>query len=179
MTVHAFVDESRRGSQYIVAVAIAEPANLRYLRRDLRLLLLPGQRELHFKAEQDPRRRTLTDAIARLPVELQIYRHSCTRFGEPARQRCLDQITRDLLNRGAHRLVLDSRSQLDTKDEATIRAAVARHPHRTRFVYEHVGSANESMLWIADAAAWCFGAGGHWKKRIDKIITAVVNVHDA
>jgi hypothetical protein len=177
MTVHAFVDESRRGTQYIVAVAIAEPANLRQLRRELRALLLPGQRELHFKAEQDPRRRILCDAIARLPVEVQIYRHPCTRYGEPARQQCLAQLTRDLLDRGAHRLVLDSRAQLDSKDEVTIRAALSKHPHRTRFVYEHIGSSCEAMLWTADAAAWCFGAGSHWRTRIDQLITTVIDLN--
>ena len=56
MTVHAFVDESRHGSRYFVAAAIARPQNLRPLRRDLRSLLLPGQRELHFKKEKEPRR---------------------------------------------------------------------------------------------------------------------------
>lgn len=176
MTVHAFVDESRRSSLYIVAAAIAQPANLRHLRRDLRALLLPGQRELHFNDQKDPRRRALADAMARLPLEVWIYHRTVSRYAEPSRQECIDRISSDLLARGAHRLVLDTRGQLDANDEVTIRTAVIRHPHRTRFVYEHVDSTSEALLWAADAAAWCYGAGGHWRKRIDQIVAGVVDL---
>lgn len=176
MTVHAFVDESRRGSLYLVAAAIAQPGHLRQLRRELRRLLLPGQREVHFNDQKDPRRRVLADAIARLLVEVRVYRRSCDRDDEPYRQECIDRITSDLLIRGAHRLVLDSRAELDANDEATIRAAIVRHPHSTRLVYEHVDSASECLLWVADASAWCFGAGGHWRKRIDPIVSAVIDL---
>jgi uncharacterized protein DUF3800 len=176
MTVHAFVDESRRGSTYFVAGAIAIPADLRQLRRELNGLLLPRQRELHFHTEKDPRRRGLADAIARLPAEVQIYTRSCERSDEPARQKCLEQVIRDLLDRGAHRLVIDSRSHRDKSDEATIRGVVARHPHTVPLVYEHLESTSEPMLWIADAAAWCFKRGGQWRKRIDQIISGVIDL---
>jgi len=176
MTVHAFVDESRRGSHYIVAVALVEPGNLRLLRRDLRGLLRPGQRELHFNDQKDPQRRVLADAIARLPVEVRIYRRCIDRYAEPARQVCIDRLVCDLLTDGAHRLVLDSRAQLDAKDEATIWAAIRRHPHRTRLVFEHFDSASEAVLWVADATAWCFGAGGAWRRRVDPIVREVIDV---
>ena len=177
MPIHAFADESRRGSTYHLAVAIAEPANLRGLRRELRNLLLPGQRELHFKREWEPRQRQLVRAIARLPICVHIYLRSCDRAEELARQACIERLACDLLDRGAHRLVLDSRSELDSKDEATIRAAVKRHPHETRFRYEHVDSTSESLLWVADAVAWCFGAGGHWRKRVEPIVAVVVDLN--
>jgi len=173
MTVHAFVDESRRGSQYTMAVAIAEPVKLRLLRRDLRGLLLPAPRELHFNDQKDPRRRVLSDVIARLPVRVAIYRRSVDRYVESSRQECVDRLCCDLLAQGAHRLVLDSRAQLDRHDAATIRTAMLRHPDCKRFVYEHVDSTSESMLWVADATAWCFGAGGHWRRRVEPIVSSV------
>jgi hypothetical protein len=43
-------------------------------------------------------------------------------------------------------------------------------------VYEHVDSTSESLLWIADIVAWCFGAGQEWRKRIDPIVTTVVDL---
>jgi hypothetical protein len=177
MTVHAFVDESRRGSVYFLATATAEPTNLRLLRRELRCVLLPGQRELHFKKEKEPRQRRLAVTISRLPVEVHIYLRACERKEELARQACVQQLARDLLDRGAHRIVFDSRDQQDAKDEATIRAVVAHHPHRTRFVYEHVDSASEPLLWVADAAAWCFGAGGGWRKQIEPIVAGVTDLN--
>jgi hypothetical protein len=176
MTVHAFVDESRRGPRYFVAVAIAEPANLRSLRRELRTLLLRGQRELHFKREKEPRQRQLAAALCRLPVEVHIYQHPCKRKDEPARQSCIDRLTRDLLERGAVRLVIDSRSNRDVNDESTIRRVIGQHTHRTTMTYEHVDSTSEPLLWVADPAAWCVNAGGLWRKRIDAIITTVVDL---
>jgi hypothetical protein len=176
MTVHAFADESRRGTQYLIAMAIASPCDLRGLRRDLRALLLPGQRELHFKREKESRQRQIADAIARLPAEVHIYLRRRERYEETARQSCIAHLMRYLLDRGAHRLVLDSRAELDVHDENTIRAAVVDHPHHPRFVYEHVDSVGEPLLWIADTAAWCFGAGGHWRKRVDRIITTITDL---
>jgi hypothetical protein len=176
MPVHAFVDESRRGSRYLLATAIAEPTNLRLLRRDVRGLLLPGQRELHFKREKDYRRRQIAAAITGLPVEVRVYARSCERNEEPARQACLRYLARDLLDRGAHRLVIDSRDELDTNDELTIRTVVTGHPHRTRFVYEHVDSTSDPLPWVADMAAWCFGASGRWRKQLSPILASVTDL---
>lgn len=176
MTVHAFADESRRGSTYYVAAAIATPANLQHIRRELRSMLLPGQRELHFKKEKEPRQRQLADAIGRLPVEVWIYQRSCDRSDEPARQTCIESVVRSLVECGANRLVIDSRSHRDHLDEVTIRGVVGRNPHPVPLVYEHVSSTCEAILWIADAAAWCFSAGSGWRKRIGAITTAVVNL---
>jgi hypothetical protein len=36
-----------------------------------------------------------------------------------------------------------------------------------------VDSTTESLLWIADSVAWCFGAGGEWRKRVDPITSVV------
>jgi hypothetical protein len=173
MTVHAFADESRHGTTYLVAVALAHPAKLRTLRRDLRALLLPGQREVHFNNEKEPRRRMLADAIARLPATVELYTRSCDRHDEPARQECLGRLTRDLLDRGAHRLVIDSRSQRDARDEATIRRTIAEHAHAVPLSYEHVSSTAEPIPWIADCVAWCYQRGGQWRGRIGPLIDAV------
>lgn len=176
MPVHAFADESRRGCRYTVVAAIAMPRNLRHLRRDLRGLLLPGQRELHFKKEKEPRQRQLAAAICRLPVEVHVYQRSCERSDEPARQACIQRLTQDLLDRGAHRLAIDSRSNRDVKDEATIHKVIDRHAHSVPLVYEHLSSTSEPLLWVADSAAWCFSAGGHWRQRIKAIVGAVTNL---
>ncbi|MCA1674793.1 MAG: hypothetical protein LC799_22245 [Actinobacteria bacterium] len=54
MSMHAFVDESCRARAYLLTVALVDPADLVRLRRLLRGLLLPGQRELHCKKETLP-----------------------------------------------------------------------------------------------------------------------------
>lgn len=120
MPVHAFVDESVRPPQYLVAAAIVEPSRVR--------------------------------------------------------QECMAQLVQDLLARQAHRLVIDTRNIRDAHDERTLRAALGSHPSMSRLVYEHVDSTSESLLWIADVVAWCFGAGRDWRKRIDPIVNTVVDL---
>jgi hypothetical protein len=176
MTVHAFVDESARPPHYLIAAAIVEPAQVRLLRQSMRALLMRGQRELHFKKEKPIRRRALADAVSRLPVEVSVYSHSCRKLDEVARQVCIGQLVNDLLARQAHRLVIDSRNEQDIYDERTLRRLLGAHPSASRLVYEHVDSTNESLLWIADIVAWCFGAGREWRKRIDPIIGTVVDL---
>ncbi|HEX6356841.1 DUF3800 domain-containing protein [Actinophytocola sp.] len=176
MTVHAFVDESARPPQYLIAAAIVEPSQVRLLRQSMRALLMPGQRELHFKKEKPIRRRALADAVARLPVEMRVYLRRCRKLDESARQVCVTQLAHDLLTRRAHRLVIDSRNEQDIHDERTLRRLLGSHPSASQLVYEHVDSTSESLLWIADIVAWCFGAGQDWRKRIDPIVSAVVDL---
>jgi len=176
MTVHAFVDESARPPRYLVTAAIVEPANVRRLRRSMRALLRPGQRELHFYKEKPVHRKHLADTIARLPVEVNVYTRSWHRRDEPARQDCLARLVADLLGRQAHRLVIDSRNDKDIHDERTLRRVLGPHPSGSELVYEHVDSTSESLLWIADVAGWCFGAGAEWRKRIDPVVSRVVDV---
>lgn len=174
MTVHAFVDESRRGSRYFVAVALVHPVHLRAIRRDLLALLIRGQREIHFHNEKENRQRLLADSVARMPVQVDIYSRTCERQDEPARQHCIAELTRDLVRRKAGRLVIDSRSHRDTKDAATIRRILLADT--SPLTYEHIGSTGDPMLWVADIAAWCYGAGADWRKRLGPILSREIDL---
>lgn len=142
----------------------------------MRQLLLPGQRELHCYREKPARRRVLADAVARLPVEVRIYCRVWNRRPEPARQDCMECLAHDLLVRQAHRLAIDTRNERDLHDQRTLRRVLGPHPSASELVYEHVDSATESLLWIADLAAWCYGAGQEWRKRVDPITSAVIDL---
>ncbi|HEV3356095.1 MAG TPA: hypothetical protein VG247_04825, partial [Pseudonocardiaceae bacterium] len=97
------------------------------------------------------------------------------RTDEIARQACLELAVADLLEMGAHRLVIDSRAERDRLDGKTIRNLVPPdHPDHWNFSYEHSDSKSEPLCWIADAAGWCFGASGEWRRRIMPIIDDVI-----
>jgi hypothetical protein len=176
MTVHAFVDESRRNSTYYVAAAIVVPGQLTRTRKAMRSLLLPGQREIHFYKEKPPRRRAIVDYIARLPIEVEIYHRQCARHDEPTRQACLRQLADSLLQRRAQRLVIDSRQDRDAHDRHTLYEAM-KEWHEPELVYEHMSSTSDQLLWIADVAAWCYGTGGDWRCRIMPIIAKTYDVN--
>jgi hypothetical protein len=171
MTVHAFVDESARAGSYLLCATIVEPAHLTPTRRTLMSLLLRGARELHFKKEKEPRRRMLIDRMAALPVTSRLYVGTCSpKTEEAARQRCLALLAQDLLALQAHRLVLDTRDHRDNQDRQTLQHALGVRPSKTELIYEHVDSTAEPLLWISDAVAWCFGAGGDWRRRAGPLV---------
>jgi hypothetical protein len=169
--LHAFADESWRGGTYLVAAAVVDPADLDALRKRVRSLLLPGQRELHCKKESPARRRLIVSGLAAAGARAWVYSRRCQRKDqERARQDCLDRMVLDMVKVGAHRLVLDSRQESDRHDEVTIRAVLGNRPRETGLTYEHVDSAHELLLGVADVVGWCYGAGGDWRRRIAPVI---------
>lgn len=174
---HAFVDESVRGGVYLVGAVIVAPERVHSLRRDMRSLLLPGQRELHMKRESERRQRLVAQRIVAAGVSTQLYVAALgPRRGADARAACVSRLVADLVDCRAERLVLDSRtSGQDKLDEGVIRGALGGHPHRRGLRYEHVHSETEPLLWIADVVAWCHGRGGDWRRRIAPAISCVTD----
>lgn len=177
MTVHAFADESYRGSTYLMAVALVDPADLDVLRRRVRSLLLPGQRELHCFKESAARRRLIVSTLADAGARAMVYSRQCHRRDqERARQDCLDRLVVDMLKAGTHRLVLDSRKERNHHDEATIRSVLGNRPQDSGLTYEHLDSAHELLLGVADTVAWCYGAGGDWRRRIAPVVSKLIKL---
>jgi hypothetical protein len=178
VTIHAFIDESARGRTYLITVTVSAPHELGPVRRELKGLLLPGEREIHFKKTKNPRRRTLADRMSSMPVTAHVYMTDYTsKTEEDARQRCLDRTVRDLVVAGARRIVLDSRQwHRDVHDKGTLQRALGERPSKTELTYEHMESPMEPILWVSDAVGWCYGAGGAWKTRIGPIIERVVEL---
>ncbi|MFJ6670731.1 hypothetical protein ACIQMJ_06440 [Actinosynnema sp. NPDC091369] len=174
--MHAFVDESRRNDTYYLAAAIVQPRDLKRLRVGLRGLLLPGQRELHFYNEKQARRRLLVSKLVEFGPRVDIYRASCRRGEEPARQECVARLTDDLLDARGHRLVFDSREARDVLDVHTVRSALNKRRSENSLVYEHLDSVDEPLLWLADTAVWCYGAGGDWARRVAPMIGSVIRL---
>ncbi|MFD4252168.1 hypothetical protein [Amycolatopsis thermoflava] len=177
MPVHAFIDESVRDSRYYLCVAVLDPACLAETRKQLTALLLPGQRELHFKKEKPPRRRLLADRIGGLSAATSVYVTARTRKTEEQdRQRCLFEAVRDLVSARAHRVVIDSREEQDRHDQTTIYRALGGRPSDTGVSYEHLDSAAAPLLWIPDAVAWCYGAGSDWRRRVMPVVHQVIEL---
>ena len=62
MSGHVFDETKCRG--YLLVAGVVVPGDLAPTRRMLRGLVLPGQRRLHMKDENDQRRRSIATAIA-------------------------------------------------------------------------------------------------------------------
>ncbi|MCP2301475.1 hypothetical protein [Actinokineospora globicatena] len=176
MTLHAFVDESSRGDAYLLVAACLDPAQLNRTRKLMKSLLLPGQRELHFKRESPRLRRLALSRMEEAGLGCWVYAADCGNGHEPARQACLAALTVDLLGVDATRMVMDSRDDRDRLDEATIRVVLTKIARASGLVYEHHHGPGEPLLWIADAVAWSVGAGGDWGRRSEPLVGRRVTV---
>ncbi|WP_434452240.1 hypothetical protein [Lentzea sp. E54] len=175
MSLHAFVDESRRNNTYLLAAAVIDPRELSPLRKLLMGLRMPNQRELHFKKETPARRKQILSALVPAAIHVDVYLACCRNGEERARQTCVARLTDDLRKLGVTRLVFDSREVRDDNDLLTIRRALGQSSWGTGLFYEHLPSENDPLLWIPDIVAWCYGAGGDWLRRVRPLIGDVID----
>jgi hypothetical protein len=161
---HAFVDESRRGSRYIVCAAIVQPRELAGVRRALRSELLTGQNRLHFNTEKPSRRRKLLSIMATLPVTTMVFE---SKRKEPVARRWAIARLLHLNETGGQRLVIEARSSaMNVEERQRITVALARGKGPASLTYEHMHAREEPILWVPDAVAWAYGAGGDWGSRV-------------
>jgi len=168
VSTHAFVDESKRHG-LLVAAAVVQPRDLAPARTALRRLCLPGQSRLHFTKERDDRRRQILTAILSLGVVVDLYDATGIRNQQQARAACLRAVVQDLAAAGGQRLVLEQDDSLVRSDQAVLYAAVRDASASDRLTYEHVPARTEPLLWVADAAAWCWSRGASWPGRLQPI----------
>ncbi len=169
MSGHAFVDESKRNG-LLVAAAVVQPRDLAPARTALRRVCLPGQSRLHFTNERDDRRRQILTAILRLGVVVDLYDATGILDQRLARATCLRALVHDLVAADGQRLVLEQDDSLVRSDQAVLYAAVRDVSASGRLTYEHVPARTEPLLWVADAAAWCWSRGAPWSGRLRPII---------
>lgn len=167
----AFVDESIRGQRYLMACVLVEARHLTHVRRTTATLAGAGRR-LHFHQELDSTRRHALEVFTSLPMRIMIVvcmrRHGVSQF--QARDVCLTEIVRQLQREAVPRLTVESR-QDDRDDQRTVLRSRAPHPLLT---FDHRRSADEPILWVADAVAWAYGAGNHWAPLADRVIDEVI-----
>lgn len=171
MSGHVFVDETKaRG--YVVVAAVLLPGDLEPTRKQLRSLVLRGQRRLHMKDENLSRKRLIADTIVGTGVKATIY-DAGSRYGTDRDRRaaCLRALVEDVAGRGDTVLVLELDDTLLAWDNQRLieytRAAGCRDTLR----YEHRRAAAEQLLAIPDAIAWCWAKGGDWRRRVSPTIT--------
>lgn len=167
---HALVDESEvRGfSLTVVAVATADAEDIR---KQLKQLLRPTQRALHFTKESPESRRAIIGAMRGMTISAKVY-HVDAR-PKVGRSRCLRPLAESLRNSRCRRLVLDQNDSVVKADRQLLREVLGGGWDGT---YHHQHDHEEPLLWLADAISWCWNKGGEWARRLDGIDIEVVEV---
>jgi hypothetical protein len=170
-----FADESARGRRYYIGAACIAQHDLKAVRQLARSLCLPGQRRWHFTKEKDSRRAQIIGALTRSGLVT-----AWVGLGKgdevSVRALCMQRLGFELVGWSAERLVIESREGRDEQDRRALFRVLREHP---AVHYEHQTPNTEPGLWIADAIAWCYGAGGLWRKRVTPMITGVHDVGQA
>ena len=166
-----FVDESKSRGYTMVAAAV-DPRDLTALRRELRALVLPGQRRVHFTKESDSRKRTVVSRLTELGVRAYLVRSSDP--GEAsARADCLSQLVAAAVRDGHTRIVLERDESIERSDRRVLYSEVERRGLHGSVTYDHEAAHQEPLLWIADAIAWSHTKGGDWRRRIEPLLVGV------
>lgn len=172
MPAHLFADESARGQRYYLGVARIERRDLKAVRHLARAHCVRGQRRWHFTKERDSRRAQILGALVECGL---ISAWVGVGKGDEVAVRalCMKRLAVDSLGWDVEQIVIESREGRDEHDRRALFAELRSEP---TFRYGHQTPDQEPALWIADAVAWCYGAGGLWRQRVSPIISTVRDV---
>ena len=179
MTAQFYVDETK-AKGYLVVAATGAPEQLLVARKEIGTLLLPGQRSLHMKSEQDARRKQIAAAIvgvgADLDVRAVVYDAGRAGTERERRARCLQALVSDAATHPAASIVFDLDESLRSSDRQRLIEYTRAGQSRGRVKYSHMSRNEELLLAIPDIVAWCWAKGGLWRQRVRPMVADVQQV---
>lgn len=174
VVAHAFVDESARGADYYVCAAVTVDRNVKDLRKLARDFCKQGQRTVHFVNERPARRGQFLTAITSsglVRARIAYGKGDATAVRDAA----IRALAQDLASANTRRLIIESRQGRDHLDRKAI-AETLQGLNQSDLVYEHLAAPSDPGLWVADAVAWSYSAGGRWRERLEPIVDFEYNV---
>lgn len=172
--LRAYGDESIRSRWYWLAVVLVPRHNEPAVETQVRSLCLPGQRQLHLKAERDSRRRAIISSVVG-GGRIRAWLYRAPRPVVEARESCLRAMVENLVSAGADQLCLD---QVDERQRVRDRVAIrdVLHKQRADLTYRHARPWEHAGIQVADIVAWAYGAGGDWRRRVRPIVERVIDL---
>jgi hypothetical protein len=158
---HAWVDESMRlrtgePGTYILAAVVADPTVCEPTRDALRALLLKGQRRLHWRDEDLPRRQKMINCVADAGVcAIAVTESPVQRTKqERARRVCMERLLHELHGMEVERVHFEARNpSLNQRDAAMAAAMRSNGTISERLWVGHQQPLDEPLLWAADTVA--------------------------
>ena len=160
MVPAAYVDESVPDPRldpgtYLLACAVVDDESSEDLRAELRALLLPGQRKLHWHGEDRARRKQLVDFVAEVPAaHVIVVRTAGTEHSERRRKLCLGRLLEELQDRGVSTVALAARENKQNQRDLRLLAGLrASRRLGSELRMDHPRGPAEPLLWLPDIAA--------------------------
>lgn len=168
-----FVDETK-AKGYTMVAAVVVPGDANGLRKEMRGLVLKGQRRIHFTSESDPRRRLILSKLVELEVRAHIVQSTANKQSD-GREECLMQLLDLAADNDYTRIILERDASIEQADRRILYREVSSRGLRDSVAYGHMGAHDEPLLWIADAIAWSHAKGGDWRRRVEPMVYDAVS----
>lgn len=165
-----FVDESKAKGCYVAATAVV-PGEATAIIKAPRQLTRAGQERIHFKKESDSSRRKLLSQVCMLELSVAVYATKDLSDKE-AREWCLIALATDAAEVEVDLLMLERDESLVKADKRILRETLVRLSCRT-LRCDHAMPTAHPVLWVRDAVAWCYQAGGDWWRRAQPLVSEV------
>ncbi len=169
MLSNSFIDESVRGSKYLLAAVIVDHTRLQDIRRELKVLRQFGRSSLHMHREVIGRKRLIANSVAQMEI---IYILAVQELSGQslmsARIKCLNELSGHELVRSTSQLTLETSNSIELDKKILSNSAYrfsGKFPH-----YRHLSSAQEPLLWLPDIIAWCAGKGGEFENIVKPLL---------
>ena len=169
-----YLDESK-AKNYVFIGVLVQDGDAPRLRKRVASLKLPGQRSIHFVNEGDSRRKKLIQEYSELGI-VAVKVISTRKNKLEAREDCVRALVHLAASTECHSLVFDRDESVITKDEQWLKSELRKVDKNAPIGFQHLSRHEEPILWIADALAWCDSRGGEWRKRIQSLIEAEVDI---
>lgn len=146
---------------YLLAATLADPAECDAIRDALRELLIGRNSRLHWRYELPAHRRRVIDAVSRLRVNhvVVVGVPFNPRKQERARRLCMEVLAAELVARGATRVWIESRKQVqDQRDARMFDALRDKKVIGPGLRLGFAKPSGEPMLWLPDAIAGVVGS---------------------
>lgn len=169
-----FVDESKTKG-YTMVAALVVPSDMASLRRDVRSLVLPGQRRIHFTKEQPERKRMILSRLTAFGAQAHVF-HCATKSQVRGRDVCLTAIVTHAAQHACTRIVIERDESIEKSDRQVLFREVRGHGLGDTLSYTFETPHQEPLLWVADAIAWSYTKGGEWKQRANPVIAGITKL---
>lgn len=163
-----FADETFRQGRYGIVVVLVCRCQVVIVRKVVQGSVRPGMRRSHFSKQRDRDRRLFVSQLPQKDLRA-LYASARGRQTE-ARSECWRALVPQLVALGVVELTIERMNGGEARDRRDIRTALLAAGGESALAYQHTDPADEPMLWVADAIAWCAGAGSLWRARIASIL---------
>lgn len=85
------------------------------------------------------------------------------------RMACLATVFRDCAAKNAARLVIERDDSVLVHDRRLL-VSESQRVKSVPFDYVWLARNDDPLLWVSDAAAWCYAQGGVWRSRVGPLI---------